>query len=191
MTIWHFAFSFRSKHEEIDLVSIEEFYMEAPPEISNAEVTMGDPHQQTLARLDWELEQRKRWFSALWGLDGLVLGLVVLHDYQTPCGRVGVHLGTKDWIQSLKYARLVLYTWAISLAFFPTFYLFEGMREVGINYIVFWTVLRVHVGLCQESSPGLNHTLNHLPGSFPNLVNMCTHVSLTKGYSALSWLIIR
>ncbi|XP_044099899.1 THO complex subunit 5 homolog isoform X1 [Neovison vison] len=51
---------FKSKHEEIDLVSLEEFYKEAPPDISKAEVTMGDPHQQTLARLDWELEQRKR-----------------------------------------------------------------------------------------------------------------------------------
>jgi hypothetical protein len=30
---------------------------------------MGDPHQQTLARLDWELEQRKRW-------DFLICGLV-------------------------------------------------------------------------------------------------------------------
>ncbi|XP_059978101.1 THO complex subunit 5 homolog isoform X3 [Lagenorhynchus albirostris] len=51
---------FKSKHEEIDLVSLEEFYKEAPPDISKVEVTMGDPHQQTLARLDWELEQRKR-----------------------------------------------------------------------------------------------------------------------------------
>ncbi|XP_077016743.1 THO complex subunit 5 isoform X2 [Tamandua tetradactyla] len=51
---------FKSKHEEIDLVSLEEFYKEAPSDISKAEVTIGDPHQQTLARLDWELEQRKR-----------------------------------------------------------------------------------------------------------------------------------
>ncbi|XP_036613559.1 THO complex subunit 5 homolog isoform X1 [Trichosurus vulpecula] len=51
---------FKSKHEEIELVSMEEFYREAPPEISKSEITMGDPHQQTLARLDWELEQRKR-----------------------------------------------------------------------------------------------------------------------------------
>lgn len=57
---WHLVFACRSKHEEIDLVSLEEFYKEAPPDISKAEVTMGDPHQQTLARLDWELEQRKR-----------------------------------------------------------------------------------------------------------------------------------
>uniref|UniRef100_A0A8I6AF30 THO complex subunit 5 n=1 Tax=Rattus norvegicus TaxID=10116 RepID=A0A8I6AF30_RAT len=54
---------FKSKHEEIDLVSLEEFYSEAPPNISKAEITMGDPHQQTLARLDWELEQRKRWLA--------------------------------------------------------------------------------------------------------------------------------
>ncbi|XP_032500021.1 THO complex subunit 5 homolog, partial [Phocoena sinus] len=51
---------FKSNHEEIDLVSLEEFYKEAPPDISKAEVTMGDPHQQTLAHLDWELERRKR-----------------------------------------------------------------------------------------------------------------------------------
>ncbi|KAM4710497.1 THO complex subunit 5 isoform 2-T2 [Discoglossus pictus] len=51
---------FKSKHEEIDLVSVEEFYKEAPAEISKHETTSTDPHQQTLARLDWELEQRKR-----------------------------------------------------------------------------------------------------------------------------------
>ncbi|XP_053324592.1 THO complex subunit 5 homolog isoform X2 [Spea bombifrons] len=51
---------FKSKHEEIELVSVEEFYKEAPADISKPEITVGDPHQQTLARLDWELEQRKR-----------------------------------------------------------------------------------------------------------------------------------
>uniref|UniRef100_A0AAX7V079 THO complex 5 n=1 Tax=Astatotilapia calliptera TaxID=8154 RepID=A0AAX7V079_ASTCA len=51
---------FKSKHEEIDLVSEEEFYQEAPPEISRPQLTKNDPHQLTLARLDWELEQRKR-----------------------------------------------------------------------------------------------------------------------------------
>ncbi|KAJ7309531.1 hypothetical protein JRQ81_007578 [Phrynocephalus forsythii] len=51
---------FKSKHEEIDLVSVEEFYKDAPPEISKEEITRNDPHQQTLCRLDWELEQRKR-----------------------------------------------------------------------------------------------------------------------------------
>ncbi|KAK6313250.1 THO complex subunit 5 homolog isoform X1 [Coregonus clupeaformis] len=51
---------FKSKHEEIDLVSVDEFYQEAPPEISRTLLTKDDPHQLTLARLDWELEQRKR-----------------------------------------------------------------------------------------------------------------------------------
>ncbi|XP_072244125.1 THO complex subunit 5 homolog [Leuresthes tenuis] len=51
---------FKSKHEEIDLVSEEEFYQEAPQEISRPNLTKNDPHQLTLARLDWELEQRKR-----------------------------------------------------------------------------------------------------------------------------------
>ncbi|XP_060894043.1 THO complex subunit 5 homolog [Labrus mixtus] len=51
---------FKSKHEEIDLVSEEEFYQEAPEQISMPYVTKTDPHQLTLARLDWELEQRKR-----------------------------------------------------------------------------------------------------------------------------------
>ncbi|XP_028313992.1 THO complex subunit 5 homolog isoform X1 [Gouania willdenowi] len=51
---------FKSKHEEIDLVSEEEFFQEAPPEISRPQLTKHDSHQLTLARLDWELEQRKR-----------------------------------------------------------------------------------------------------------------------------------
>ncbi|XP_029998887.1 THO complex subunit 5 homolog [Sphaeramia orbicularis] len=51
---------FKSKHEEIDLVSLEEFYQEAPQDISRPHLTKNDPHQLTLARLDWELEQRKR-----------------------------------------------------------------------------------------------------------------------------------
>lgn len=42
-------------------MSLEEFYKEAPPEISRPAITLTEPHQQTLARLDWELEQRKRW----------------------------------------------------------------------------------------------------------------------------------
>ncbi|AWP06999.1 putative THO complex subunit 5 -like [Scophthalmus maximus] len=50
---------FKSKHEEIDLVPEEEFYQGAPQEISRPHLTKNDPHQLTLARLDWELEQRK------------------------------------------------------------------------------------------------------------------------------------
>ncbi|MBN3271615.1 THOC5 protein, partial [Polyodon spathula] len=51
---------FKSKHEEIELVSVEEFTRDAPPEISRPEISAEDPHQLTLCRLDWELEQRKR-----------------------------------------------------------------------------------------------------------------------------------
>ncbi|KAF7701987.1 hypothetical protein HF521_001270 [Silurus meridionalis] len=51
---------FKSQHEEIELVSVEEFFKEAPAEISRPHLTKDDPHQLTLARLDWELEQRKR-----------------------------------------------------------------------------------------------------------------------------------
>lgn len=46
-------------------MSLEEFYKEAPPEISRPAITLSEPHQQTLARLDWELEQRKRWVSGI------------------------------------------------------------------------------------------------------------------------------
>ena len=41
-------------------MSVEEFYKEAPEEISKGGTTQRNDHQQTLARLDWELEQRKR-----------------------------------------------------------------------------------------------------------------------------------
>lgn len=50
----------RSQHEEIELVPVDEFFQEAPAEISRPHITKDDPHQLTLARLDWELEQRKR-----------------------------------------------------------------------------------------------------------------------------------
>lgn len=64
---WHLqkeitkCLEFKSKHEEIDLVSLEKFYKEAPPDISKAKVTMGDPHQKILAHLDSELEQQEGW----------------------------------------------------------------------------------------------------------------------------------
>ncbi|XP_061178240.1 THO complex subunit 5 homolog isoform X1 [Saccostrea echinata] len=51
---------FKSKDEEIELVSLEEFYKTAPADISHPETTKTDQHQQRLARLDWELEQRKQ-----------------------------------------------------------------------------------------------------------------------------------
>lgn len=51
---------FKSKDEEIELVPTEEFYREAPTAITKPDITKNDPHQLMLARLDWELEQRKR-----------------------------------------------------------------------------------------------------------------------------------
>nr|CAD7587821.1 unnamed protein product [Timema genevievae] len=55
---------FKSKDEEIELVTVEEFYKEAPTTLSRPEVTQTNPHQLKLARLEWELEQRKQ-LSAL------------------------------------------------------------------------------------------------------------------------------
>ncbi|XP_060605785.1 THO complex subunit 5 homolog [Ruditapes philippinarum] len=51
---------FKSKDEEIDLIPVDQFYEEAPEEISKPEKTKTDSHQLTLSRLDWELEQRKQ-----------------------------------------------------------------------------------------------------------------------------------
>jgi THO complex subunit 5 len=51
---------FKSKDEEIDLVPVEEFYKEAPESLSRPDVTQHDTHQLKLARLEWELEQRKQ-----------------------------------------------------------------------------------------------------------------------------------
>lgn len=50
---------FKSKDEEIELVPEDEFFQDAPKEISKPEVTKVDSHQLMLARLEWELEQRK------------------------------------------------------------------------------------------------------------------------------------
>ncbi|KAK1123300.1 hypothetical protein K0M31_008920 [Melipona bicolor] len=51
---------FKSKDELIQLVSEEEFYKEAPENISRPEITKYNPHQLRLARLEWELTQRKQ-----------------------------------------------------------------------------------------------------------------------------------
>ncbi|XP_033628155.1 THO complex subunit 5 homolog A-like [Asterias rubens] len=51
---------FKSKDEDIELVDLETFYSEAPMEITNPKSTKKNLHKQRLARLDWELEQRKR-----------------------------------------------------------------------------------------------------------------------------------
>lgn len=51
---------FKSHDEEIDLVSEDEFYREAPATISRREKTESDEHARRLARLEWELQQRKQ-----------------------------------------------------------------------------------------------------------------------------------
>lgn len=51
---------FKSKDELIQLVPEEEFYGEAPESISRPEITKMNPHQLRLARLEWELTQRKQ-----------------------------------------------------------------------------------------------------------------------------------
>lgn len=50
---------FKSQDEEIDLVPEDEFYKNAPDTISRPEKTRDDEHSRRLARLEWELQQRK------------------------------------------------------------------------------------------------------------------------------------
>jgi THO complex subunit 5 len=51
---------FRSKDEDVPLVPVEHFYREASADIAKPNITRTDAHQLRLARLHWELEQRKR-----------------------------------------------------------------------------------------------------------------------------------
>lgn len=50
---------FKSQDEEIDLVDEEKFFAEAPESISRPDQTRNDEHARRLARLEWELHQRK------------------------------------------------------------------------------------------------------------------------------------
>lgn len=50
---------FKSQDEEIDLVSENDFYKEAPDHITRRSKTENDEHARRLARLEWELQQRK------------------------------------------------------------------------------------------------------------------------------------
>jgi len=54
------CYEFRSQHEDIKLVTEEDFYKNAPKDISKPDVTKLDDHARLLARLEWELESRKR-----------------------------------------------------------------------------------------------------------------------------------
>lgn len=46
--------------EKIDLVSVEQFYKEAPESISKPELTKNDPHLLRVARLEFEFVQRQK-----------------------------------------------------------------------------------------------------------------------------------
>ncbi|GMT19312.1 hypothetical protein PFISCL1PPCAC_10609, partial [Pristionchus fissidentatus] len=49
-----------SNDEQISLIPVEEFYEKAKPEISRVEITKNDEHEQKVARLNWEREERKQ-----------------------------------------------------------------------------------------------------------------------------------
>jgi len=66
---------FKSKDEEVELIPVEEFYSVAPEEISKREATSGDEHQQKLARLEYENEQRKDMNAAFMKLEEAKEGL--------------------------------------------------------------------------------------------------------------------
>ncbi|XP_058462311.1 THO complex subunit 5 homolog [Malaya genurostris] len=53
------CYLFKSQDEEIELVSVDEFYSAAPESISRPEKTKTDEHARRIARLEWELHQRK------------------------------------------------------------------------------------------------------------------------------------
>lgn len=53
------CYLFKSQDEEIELVPVDEFYEKAPESIARPEKTKEDEHARRIARLEWELQQRK------------------------------------------------------------------------------------------------------------------------------------
>ncbi|XP_053206363.1 THO complex subunit 5 homolog [Panonychus citri] len=70
----------KSRDESIELVSLEEFYREAPEEITQPIIDSQDSHRCTLARLEWELQQRKKLSSTL--EDKMKLKETILEDIE-------------------------------------------------------------------------------------------------------------
>ncbi|MCP9257625.1 Merlin [Dirofilaria immitis] len=64
------CYDFRSADEDIEMVSLEEFYANAPASISQEEITRKDQHRQHLARLNWEMEERKNLVGTLQEREG-------------------------------------------------------------------------------------------------------------------------
>jgi len=52
--------NFWSADEDVNLIPVNDFYAEAPKDVSKPDVTKDDPHQLKLARLVWELKTRKK-----------------------------------------------------------------------------------------------------------------------------------
>ncbi|MFH4978649.1 hypothetical protein AB6A40_005358 [Gnathostoma spinigerum] len=61
---------FSSADEDIDLVSVEEFYSKAPESVSKPQITKSDQHEQRLARLTWEMLERKNLVALLQEREG-------------------------------------------------------------------------------------------------------------------------
>ncbi|CAF0908479.1 unnamed protein product, partial [Didymodactylos carnosus] len=49
-----------SKDQQLELISVEGFYAQAPPELPNKDVIGNDQHRLHLFQLDWESIQRER-----------------------------------------------------------------------------------------------------------------------------------
>ena len=54
---------YKSADEDLTLVSLEEFYDNAPEEVQDKEKTKGNEHLQRLARLQYENLQRREQFE--------------------------------------------------------------------------------------------------------------------------------
>ncbi|KAK5980948.1 hypothetical protein GCK32_003567 [Trichostrongylus colubriformis] len=61
---------FSAGDEEIDLIPLDEFYAQAPEGVSRPEVTRTNEHEQRLARLTWEIAQRKALVDTLTEQEG-------------------------------------------------------------------------------------------------------------------------
>ncbi|KIH57258.1 hypothetical protein ANCDUO_12551 [Ancylostoma duodenale] len=61
---------FSAGDEDIDLIPLDEFYASAPEGVSRPEVTKNNEHEQRLARLTWEIAQRKALVDTLTEQEG-------------------------------------------------------------------------------------------------------------------------
>lgn len=64
------CYDFKSIDEDMDLIPVEEFYKTAPKNVAKEEITKSNPHELKLARLSWELTQRKELAAKIKQLEG-------------------------------------------------------------------------------------------------------------------------